>query len=125
MRGQLLDMVLPRLAKTLFQEIQRYRDGQLQESDFPQCFETLLRRQHAWLMRRGMSDVNAAVAVHGAILLLSAPGLKAESAEGGEPFEWIECRAVREAAADVAGNYGIAEDEAFQMIGNVLNRYDS
>jgi hypothetical protein len=125
MQKPLLDMVLPRLAKTLFREIQRYRDGELVESEFPECFETLLRRQHAWLMRRGMSDINAAIAIHGAILLLSAPGFKAQAADSGLPMEVIECQALREAAGDVALNYGIAEEEAFHLIGDVLNRYNN
>jgi hypothetical protein len=125
MSKQLLDMVLPRLANTLFREIQRYREGEFGESEFPECFEAMLRRQHAWLVRRGMSAVNAAVAIHGAVLLLSNPGLKAESADTGMPLEIIEYRALREAASDVAKNFDIEEDQAFQMIGSVLSRYDS
>ena len=104
MNRQLIELVLPRLAKRLYRELQRYRAGKLDESEFTNCFEDLLQRQHDWLINHGISEVRAALAIHAAVLVLSTPGLRGEAAETGLPLEMIEHRAVREAAADVAQN---------------------
>src|SRR5919201_2181177 len=123
MSKQPIELVLPRLAKTLYRQLQRYKAGELSDKQFSRCFEQLLRQQHAWLTHRGISDVRAALAIHGAVLVLSSPGLRAESAESGLPLEVIEYRAVREAAEDVARNYGVSERRAARVISAIVACY--
>jgi hypothetical protein len=123
MSKQLVEVVLPRLAKRLYRELKRYRAGKLDETGFTRCFEGLLQRQHAWLTEHGIPEVRAAVAIHGAVLVLSNPGLRAEAAESNTPLEVIEYRAAREAAADVARNYGISERLALRAISRIIARY--
>ena len=125
MSRQLMDLVLPRLARKLSNELQRYRSGGLDESQFARCFEELLQGQHTWLTRRGVSEVRAALALHGAVLVLSKPGLKAEAAESREPVELVEYRAIRDAAADVASNYGISERRAASQLSRIVARYSN
>jgi hypothetical protein len=125
MSKQLIELVLPRLAKTLYRELQRYRSGKLDETQFTHCFEKLLQRQHNWLINRGASELRAALAIHGAVLVLSSPGLRAEAAEVGVPLEVVEFRAVREAAADVTRNYAISEERAIRVISSIVARYSN
>jgi hypothetical protein len=123
MSKQLIDLVLPRLAKTLYRELQRYRSGKLDESQFSQAFETLLQSQHAWLITHGISEVRAALAIHAAVLVLSRPGLRADAAENRIPFEVAEFRAVRDAAMDLARNYDISESRAARLLAKIIARY--
>src|SRR6266852_3767372 len=123
MDKQLMDIVLPRLARPLYRHLERYQTGQLDDNQFTEKFEALLRRQHAWLEQRGISAVRAAIAIHAAVLVLSLPGLRAEAAEANLPLEVVEHKAVREAAADVAANYGIPEPRAAQAISSLVAHY--
>lgn len=123
MSKPLIDVVLPRLAKNLYRELERYRAGQVDESTFSKNFEGLLQRHHAWLTARGVSDVRAALAIHAAVLVLSSPGLRAEAAEHGLPLEIVEFRAIREAAGDVAQNYEIPVGEAIRVISTIVSRF--
>jgi hypothetical protein len=123
MSKQLMDVVLPRLARPLYRQLQRYRAGELDDAEFTRRFETLLRRQHAWLAEHGVSAARAAVAIHAAVLVLSTPGLRAEAADAGLPLEVIELRAVREAAADVAKNYEVNPMRVANIISAILARY--
>jgi hypothetical protein len=123
MNRQLMEVVLPRLAKRLFEQLKRYRSGQLNDAQFTKGFESLLRQQHAWLARQGVPEARAALAIHSAVLILSGPGLRAEAVEGGVPLEVIECKAIREAAADLAKNYQIPERQAFRAISRLVARY--
>jgi hypothetical protein len=123
MSKQLIEVVLPRLAKTLYRELKRYRAGQLNETQFSKSFEELLQRQHTWLMTHGVSELRAALAIHAAVLVLSTPGLRAEAEESKLPLEVIEYRAVREAAADVARNYGVSERKVIRAISAIVARY--
>jgi hypothetical protein len=123
MSKQLMEVVLPRLARPLYRQLKQYRAGRLNDAQFTRGFESLLRRQHAWLARHGVSDIRAALAIHGAVLILSGPGLRAEADETGLPLEVVEFRAVREAAADVAANYGFNERKALKIISAMLARY--
>src|SRR5947209_7682469 len=116
MSKQLMEVVLPRLARPLYRQLKRYRAGQLDDDAFTKGFESLLRQQHAWLARRGVSETRAALAIHGAVLILSGPGLRAEAVESKVPLEIVEFRAVREAAADIASNYGLEEPRAIRVI---------
>jgi hypothetical protein len=118
-----MDIVLPRLARPLYRQLERYRTGELNDSQFTRRFEALLQRQHVWLAKRGISAVRAAVAIHAAVLVLSLPGLRAEAAEANLPLEVIEHRAVREAAADVSRNYGIAERKLVDLIATLVARH--
>jgi hypothetical protein len=123
MSRQLMEVVLPRLARRLYRQLQRYRAGELDDAQFTQAFEALLQRQHYGLAQRGVSDSRAAVAIHGAVLVLSGPGLRAEATETHLPLEVIEYRAVRAAAADIAGNYGVEERTIIRKISAILARY--
>jgi hypothetical protein len=118
-----IELVLPRLAKNLYRELQRYRKGKLDDAQFTECFENLLQSQHRWLITQGASEVRAALAVHGAVLVLSGPGLRAEAQETGQPLEVIEFRAVREAATDVARSYPINELQAIRILNKIVARY--
>ena len=123
MSKQLMNLVLPRLARPLYPHLQRYRSGELNDRQFTRRFEALLQRQHAWLARRGVPEVRAALAIHGAVLVLSGPGLRAEAGETGLPLEVVEYRAVREAAVDVSRNYGMDERSATHVIGRIVAKY--
>jgi hypothetical protein len=123
MSKQLIEVVLPRLAKTLYRQLQRYRAGKLDDHEFSHCFEELLQNQHAWLTNKGVSDVRAALAIHSAVLVLSNPGLLAEARETGTPLEILEYRAIKEAAGDVARNYGINIRKAIRVISAIVSRY--
>jgi hypothetical protein len=123
MSRQLMEMVLPRLARPLYRQLKRYRAGQMDDAEFTRDFESLLRKQHAWLAERGVPEARAALAIHGAVLILSGPGLRAEAEQVKIPLEVIEYRAVREAASDIASNYGIDEGQATRIISGLVARY--
>src|SRR5262249_16926628 len=107
MSKQLMEIVLPRLARPLQRQLESYRSGKLNDHEFTLCFESLLRNLHTWLANRGVPVVLAALVIHGAVLVLSRNGLQAEAEETQLPLEVVEFRAIREAAEDVAQNYGI------------------
>jgi hypothetical protein len=123
MSRQLMEVVLPRLARPLYRQLKRYRAGQMDDAQFTRGFEALLRRQHAWLAEHGVSETRAALAIHGAVLILSGPGLRAEASEAKVPLEVVEFRAINEAAADVAANYSISENRAVRIISSLVARY--
>jgi hypothetical protein len=123
MRKELMKVVLPRMAKRLNRQLRRYRAGRLDDVQFSRKFETLLQQQFSWLANRGIPEVDAAVAVHGAILVLSAPGLRAEAAEQGVPLETLEFEAVRAAAADVSQNYRLSKRRAIHRISNIVSQF--
>jgi hypothetical protein len=123
MSKELLELVLPRLAQRLNRQLRRYRAGQLSEAQFSRRFEALLQQQYSWLANQGIPEVDAAVAVHGAVLVLSSPGLQAEAREQSLPLEVVEYRAVQAAAADIAQNYGVSEHHAAQRISTLVAFY--
>ena len=92
MNKQLMQMVLPRLARPLYLQLQKYQTGQLSDLQFSENFEELLQRQHHWLSQKGISAAKAAMTIHAAVLVLSQPGLKAEEEEYNLPFEVVEYR---------------------------------
>src|SRR5262245_24435246 len=120
MSKALMDVVIPRLARPLSRHLERYRTGELNDRQFTQLFESLLRKQHTWLSKRGVSAARAALAIHAGVLVLSRPGLRAEAEEAGVPLEKIEYQAVREAASDVAKHYGLEERRLIELIGSIL-----
>jgi hypothetical protein len=123
MSKQLMEIVLPRLARPLSRHLERYWTGELSDQEFTDRFEKLLHRQHAWLAQRGISEVRAAVAIHAAVLVLSKSGLEAEAAEQGLPLEVMEFRAIKDAAWDVAKNYGANERKVIRALSRILARY--
>ncbi len=123
MSRELMELVLPRLAQRLNRQLRRYRAGELSEAQFSRRFEALLQQQYAWLANQGIPEVDAAVAVHGAVLVLSSPGLQAEAREQSLPLEVVEFRAVQAAAADIAENYGVNERRAAQRISGLVAMY--
>jgi hypothetical protein len=123
MSKQLMDIVLPRLAQRLNRQLRRYRAGELNDSEFSRKFEDLLQQQFSWLANQGIPEVEAAIAVHGAVLVLSSPGLRAEAAEQNLPLEVVEYRAVRAAAADISQNYKVDERRTVRRISAILASY--
>jgi hypothetical protein len=123
MSKELMDLVLPRLARRLNRQLRRYRAGELSEAEFSEKFEALLQQQYSWLANQGIPEVDAAIAVHGAVLVLSSPGLQAEAREQALPLELIEYRAVLAAAADISQNYGVSERRAAQRISALVALY--
>jgi hypothetical protein len=123
MRNQLIKIVLPQLAQRLHRQVQRYRSGQLSDAQFAKKFEDLLQRQYSWLADRGVPQDQAAVAVHGAVLVLTSPGLRAEAEEQGLPLEVIEYRAIRAAAADIAKTHGSSERRVLRQLSAIVAQY--
>ena len=123
MSKELMDIVLPRLAQRLNRQLRRYRSGELDDAQFSRKFETLLQQQYAWLANQGIPEVEAAVAVHGAVLVLSGPGLRAEAAEQSLPLEVNEHRAICAAAGDIAEHYGISERRATRRLSAIVACY--
>jgi hypothetical protein len=123
MSKQLMEVVLPRLAKPLYYHLERYRSGELSDRQFTRKFEALLQRQHAWLATKGVSGGRAAIAIHAGVLVLSLPGLRAEAAERNQPLEVVELQAVREAAEDVARNYDMDARRVADAIAGLIARY--
>jgi hypothetical protein len=123
MSKELMDLVLPRLAQRLNRQLRRYRAGELNDAQFSRKFETLLQQQYAWLAKQGVPEVEAAVAVHGAVLVLSGPGLRAEATEQLLPLEVVEYRAVRAAAGDISEHYGVSEQRAIRRLAAIVAYY--
>lgn len=123
MNKELVEAVLPRLAQPLYHQLERFRAGELDEAQFTRGFEALLQRQHRWLTKRGISDLDAALAIHSAVLVLSNPGLRAEAEESQLPLEVVEFRAAREAARDIARNYDMSEAQALRVISDLMAQY--
>ena len=123
MSKELMELVLPRLSQRLNRQLRRYRAGELDDDQFSRKFENLLQQQYTWLANQGVPEVDAAVAVHGAVLVLSAPGLRVEAAEQGVPLEIVEHQAVCAAAADISSNYGVSERQAVSRISTILAYY--
>ena len=123
MSKQLMEIVLPRMAQRLHRQLQMYRAGELNDDQFTQSFEKLLQKQYSWLAERGVSEAKAALAIHGAVLVLSGPGLRAEAEEERLPLEIVEYRAVKAAAEDIAKSYGVGARKAFRRIARILARY--
>jgi hypothetical protein len=123
MSKELMDLVLPRLAQRLNRQLRRYRAGELSEAEFSEKFEALLQQQYTWLANQGIPEVDAAIAVHGAVLVLSGPGLQAEAREQSLPLEVVEYRAVLAAAADISQNYNVSARRAAQRISSLVASY--
>jgi hypothetical protein len=123
MSKELMEIVLPRLAQRLNRQLRRYRAGELNDAQFSRKFEVLLQQQYNWLANQGVPEIEAALAVHGAVLVLSGPGLRAEAVEQSVPLEVVEFRAVQAAAADIAENYGVSEQRAARRISTIVAQY--
>ena len=123
MSRELMELVLPRMARRLNRQLRRYEAGELTDDQFEHKFESLLQQQYNWLAKQGIPEVDAAVTIHGAVLVLSGPGLRAEAEEEGLPLEIVEYRATVAAAADIAKNYGINERRATRSISALVAAY--
>jgi hypothetical protein len=95
----------------------------MDEMQFTKKFEKELQKQHHWLAKRGIEVAKAAVAIHAAVIVLSLPGLRAEAKDSNLPLEVLEFRAIREAASDVAQNYGMCRTRAVAAISRLVARY--
>jgi hypothetical protein len=123
MAKQLMDIVLPRLARPLYQHLEQFQLGKLDEDQFTRKFEKELQKQHHWLAKHGIEVAKAAVAIHAAVIVLSLPGLRAEAQENGVPMEVLEHKAVVEAAIDLAQSYGMDQGRAVNAISRLVARY--
>lgn len=123
MSKQLMEIVLPRLARPLYQHLEQFQLGRLSEVQFTKKFEKELQKQHHWLAKRGIEVAKAAVAIHAAVIVLSLPGLRSEAKEASVPLEILEFRAIKEAAQDVAQNYGMCQRRAINAISRLVARY--
>jgi hypothetical protein len=123
MSKELMDLVLPRLAQRLNRHLRRYRAGKLDDAQFSTKFEALLQQQYDWLANKGVCEVDAAVAVHGAVLVLSGPGLKAEAEEQHLPLEVVEFQAVQSAAQDIAQSYGVSPRRTLKRMCEIMALY--
>ena len=123
MDRQLMELVLPRLARRLHKQLQRYHSGELDHHSFSRNFESLLQRQYAWLSKQGVPQAEAAIAIHAGVLILSSPGLRAEAEQLGLPLEVIEYRAVCQAADDIARNYAVGKTRAIRQITAIVAQY--
>lgn len=123
MSKELMELVLPRMAQRLDRQLRRYRAGELDDDQFTRKFETLLQQQYSWLSGKGVSEIEAAVTIHGAVLVLSSPGLKAEALEQDLPLEVIEFQAACSAAEDIAENYGVNPRKALRRICTIIAEY--
>ncbi len=123
MKMELMEVVLPRLAQRLHHDIKLYRSGRLNDAQFSEKFESMLQKQYAWLAKRGVAEDDAALAIHGAVLVLSGPGLRAEAKELGVPLEVVEQRAIRAAAEDVAHNYDLDEGRTLRQMSAIVAKY--
>jgi hypothetical protein len=123
MSKQLMEIVLPRLARPLYQHLEQFQLGKLDELQFTKKFEKELQKQHHWLARRGIEVAKAAVAIHAAVIVLSLPGLRSEAKEANVPLEVLEFKAIREAGSDVSHNYGMDRLQATNAIARLVARY--
>jgi hypothetical protein len=123
MNKQLMDIVLPSLAKRLHRQLERYRAGELDDSQFNRRFEAVLEKQYSWLAQQGVPEAEAAMVIHAAVLVLSGPGMRAEAAEVGLPLEVIEYRAIATVAEEIGENYGVDPKEAVRQIGTIVAQY--
>ncbi|MCI0641872.1 MAG: hypothetical protein L0Y72_11240 [Gemmataceae bacterium] len=123
MSKQLMEVVLPRLARPLYRQLERLQTGKMNELQFSAKLERILQRQHAWLARQGISAARAAIALHAAVLVLSQPGLRSEAADAGVPLEIVERRAIQEAASYVAADYQLPPGRIAQAIGFLVAKY--
>jgi hypothetical protein len=123
MSKDLMELVLPRLAQRLNRQLRRYRAGELDDDQFSERFEDLLQQQYNWLANQGIPELEAAVTVHGAVLVLSSPGLRVEAQEQKVPLEVVEFKAVQAAAADIAKNYRVSRRRAAKRISAIVAAY--
>ena len=123
MDKQLMELVLPRLARRLHKQLQRYHAGELDHHSFSRNFESLLQRQYTWLSQQGVPEAEAAIAIHAGVLVLSSPGLRAEAEQLGVPLEIVEYRAVCQAADDIARNYDVKRTRAIRQITAIVAQY--
>jgi hypothetical protein len=123
MAKQLMEIVLPRLARPLYRHLEQFQLGQLSEDEFTAKFERELQKQHVWLAKRGIEAARAAVAIHAAVIVLSLPGLRSEAEESSTPLEVLEFKAINEAALDVTESYGMDRAKALSSISRLVARY--
>lgn len=118
-----MELVLPRLSQRLNRQLRRYQEGRIDDAQFTERFESLLQQQHAWLANQGVPDLEAAVTIHGAVLVLSRAGLRSEAEEQGVPLEVIEFGAVLEAADDIAEFYAVRKEKVLRRLVNIVAAY--
>jgi len=123
MNKTLMELVLPRLAQRLHRQLRRYQAGKLNDAQFSRKFETLMQQQFSWLANQGIPEAEAAIAVHAAVIVLSAPGLHAEADELQVPLEVVEFRAVQGAADDISQNYGVSRQRTLRRISSLVAEY--
>src|SRR5260370_19099548 len=107
MDKELMEMVLPRLARRLHRQLRRFHSGELDHKQFSKKFETLLQNQYAWLSQQGVPEAEASVAIHAGVLILSSPVFPAEAEQQGVPLQGVEFYALKAAPTDVALHHAL------------------
>lgn len=119
----LMKLVLPHLAEQLQCQLERYHSGAVNEEEFAHDFAALLKGQYDLLSDQGVSQREAALTIHAAVLVLSRPGLRAEAEERNLPLELVECEALRSAANYLSSNYALKERWVFSRLGDIVAEY--
>ncbi len=123
MSKKMLDLVLPRIARVLSRQLKSYRAGTIDDAAFSDKFDSILQQQCEWLNKQGYQSVEASITVHAALIVLSSPGLKAESKRLNTPLEVIEFRAICESAKDLGETLGVPTYEVVEKLSCLLAFY--
>ncbi|MSR32336.1 MAG: hypothetical protein EXR99_12615 [Gemmataceae bacterium] len=120
MSKKMLDLVLPRIARVLSRQLKSYRAGRMDDATFSSKFDSILQQHCDWLHKQGYQTVDSSITVHAALIVLSSPGLKAESKRTNLPLEIIEFRAICEAGKDLAQTLEIPASEAIDKLSSLV-----
>ena len=120
MSKKMLDLVLPLIARVLGRQLKSYRAGTIDDATFSDKFDIILKQQCEWLNKQGFQSIDASITVHAALIVLSSPGLKAESKRLNTPLEVIEFRAISESARDLGETLGVPAYEVVEKLSTLL-----
>lgn len=123
MDRQLMEIILPRLARRLYKQLEQFRLGEMNHAQFSKHFESLLQKQSAWLSSQGIPEEDAAIAINAGVLVLSGPGLRAEAQEQKIPLEVVEFRAAKTAAHDLAKEFKLPKNKVLKKITTIMAHY--
>jgi len=106
MSKNMLELVLPRIARVLSKQLKSYKAGRMDDETFSTNFDSILQQQCEWLNNQGYQTADSAITVHAALIVLSSPGLKEEAKRLNVPLEVIEFRAICESSKELAESIG-------------------
>lgn len=116
MSKNMLELVLPRIARVLNKQLKSYKAGSMDDETFSTNFDTILQQQCEWLNNQGYQSSDAAITVHAALIVLSSPGLQAEAKRLNLPLEIIEFRAICESSKELAESIGEPQYEVVEKL---------